>query len=263
MFHLILKVVFVAKEKGVRNSMIDLLITYKDMFVVLHTISFAIGLGAATVHDVAFSNYLSQFDKERWNALAYSICFQLIRSSLLWTLLSGLALFLTDMNNLAQSSFFQFKILLVVIITINSYVFHHLVIPKLANSFWYDSFPSLSKQKQVRRLHRLSFSLGAVSLTSWYSAASLGGLRNLEIGFFTLLGIYIALIGISIGSSYLAESRLRSKLELSSRELLRSVATELLKQDQRSTAVPFSFWEAYRLRSSQTQDGSRERATIN
>lgn len=227
--------------------MLDILLTYKDVFVVLHTISFAIGLGAATVHDVAFGNYLSKFDKERWNSLAYDICFQLIRVSLLWTALSGLALYLPEMNRLSLSTLFQFKILLLVIICANSYLFHYRILPKLANSFFYDSLASMQDKKSMRKLHKLAFAMGSISLTSWYSIASLAGLRNLELNFFLLLAIYLGLVSFSVLSSFIAAAKLSVRLEERAKAMLKEVARELLIQ--RELEQSSSFWEAYRLRS--------------
>ncbi|MCA9836280.1 MAG: hypothetical protein KC422_05175 [Trueperaceae bacterium] len=227
--------------------MIELLTRYRDVFLVLHTISFAIGLGAATVHDVAFGNYLSKFDKERWNSLAYDICYQLIRTSLLWTVVSGAALFLPEMNRLSLSTLFQFKIFLLTIIVVNTYVFHKRILPRLANSFWYRSFDSLQDKQLSRNLHRLAFAMGSISLTSWYGVASLAGLRNLELSFSVLLIVYLGLVAFSIGSSFIAASRLSIKLEERSKAILKEVAKELLIQRELETSK--SFWDAYRLRS--------------
>ena len=237
--------------------MTEILVTYRDVFLVLHTISFAIGLGAATVHDVAFTHYLSAFDKERWNSLAYKICFQLIRTSLFWAGLSGLALFWPDMRALSASPLFQFKMLLICLIALNSYFFHHRVIPKLMHSFWYDSSPDIIRQKQARNLHRLSFALGAISLSSWYSAASLGGLRTLELSFPVLLGVYVAIIALSIGSSFFAEARLAVRLERTSKAILKEVATELLEETATKSTPSSGFWAAYRSRFNKlTQENS-------
>jgi hypothetical protein len=248
--------------------MIDLLITYHDVFVALHTISFAIGLGAATVHDVAFSYYLGEFDKERWNSLAYKICFQLIRSSLFWTVLSGLALYLPNAASLNASALFQFKTLLVCLIMLNSYYFHHRLVPKLANSFCFDSSQTSFEKSQLRSLHRLSFALGAISLSSWYSVASLGGLRNLDLGFPILLAVYLAIIVLSVGSSFMAEAKFAKKLELSSQVILKTVANELLSDGPEAKVKASSvFWEAYRLRSQGASELAseplRERPPVN
>lgn len=243
--------------------MIEFLTAYKDVFVVLHSISFAIGLGAASVHDLAFAHYLHQFDKERWNALAHTICYQLIRTSLFWTLLSGLALFLPTSAALASSALFQFKVLLVGILCINTWFFHQKLLPKLADSFWYDPRATRQDKKRLRQLHRLSFIFGSVSLTSWYSTVSLAGLKNLELGFFPLLSIYLGLLALSGLGSLMAEARLANRLEHKARAVLRGVASELLTQ--RKLAASSNFWEAYRMRSLKLSsfDNSGKSPTIN
>lgn len=249
--------------------MIDMLTHYRDVFVVLHTISFAIGLGAATVHDVAFSHYLSKFDTEQWNALAHNICLSLIRSSLVWIVLSGAALFMINKDALLSSTLFQFKMLLVGLILVSSYLFHHQLLPKLAKSFLYDSAQTLTEKRKLRYLRRSSFAMASLSLTSWYSAASLGGLRELNLSLPILLGVYASIVALGIIASFFAEAKVAARLERSSQALLREVAAELLDKPAtlRSSKSPKAsgFWAAYRLnkiiKPAQTETSGR--TTIN
>ena len=101
------------------------------------------------------------------------------------------------------------KVIVVGVIIVNGILLNLKISPRLVKI----SFGKLHKHKpgELRRQRKLAFALGAISITSWFSAFIFGMLRSVPISFANLLAIYLIVLGIAISLSQIAESYLGKK----------------------------------------------------
>lgn len=208
---------------------------YHDVFLVLHLVGFAIGLGAATLHDVAFAQYINLFDKVRWNPRIFNMARGLIFTSLVWVSLSGVLLYAPQAALLNASAVFQTKLLVMLVLVVSSFIFHALAMPRLSEGMQMEQVQIGRARGALasRRVRQLCFVLGAVSLTSWYSAVALGAL-SLNVDLSLLLTAYGGLLLLTAGISLGLEQRFQARLTRSSEQTLGQVASQLLGAQQPS-----------------------------
>lgn len=204
--------------------------SYQTLFLILHLLSFAVGVGAATLMDITFARYLLSLEGENWYPGLYRSAGRLIWIALIFIVLSGLGLFLADVPRLLASSKFFAKMLVVSVIIINGLIFNSLFAPRLALMFGEEN--SEKRSLHNRSLRRSIFASGAVSLTSWYIAVILGGLSTVTLSLMTLLGLYATSLSVAISGSLLLEAWFSRRLKLKTSEASRGVASELLKDLQ-------------------------------
>ncbi len=211
--------------------MYELLTIYRDLFLVLHLLGLAIGTGAATVYDSLLAQYLRRFDEQAWPEGIFKLCSSLVNTALLWTAISGIGLLLPHTSLLGEP-FFQVKLMILSVIAINQLVLQRTMLQRLRNSFSLENANNW-QQQGGKRIRQLGFSLGAVSLSSWYSIIALVGLHNLQLGLWQLLALYAAVLILSVGTSLWLERRFSLRLEQRASEVIRDVATQLLSEYQK------------------------------
>ena len=176
------------------GELFALLSSQKIWWVILHNIGFILGLGGATITDIMFFRFLkrgviSQEQKETMDTLSNVIWIGL---SIL--ILSGIMLYLPEQARLSVSSKFLTKLVVVATLTVNGFFLNFLVSPRIRQL-------SLDQTLPARRFRRLAFSLGAVSISSWYIAFLLGSFRSIPISFREGVALYVSiLITAVIGS---------------------------------------------------------------
>ena len=201
--------------------------TYKSLFLILHLMSFAVGVGAATLMDITFGRYLLSLEGENWYPELYKSAGRLIWLALIVIVLSGLGLFLADMSHLLASAKFLTKMIVVSVIILNGLVFNSVLIPRLGFIFGEANSERLGVTS--RHFRRSTFVSGAVSLTSWYGAVILGGLNHVSLSFAVLIGVYGAALTLTVTGSLIAEELFSRRLKKKTSEAAQGVASELLK----------------------------------
>ena len=127
------------------------------------------------------------------------------------------------------------------VLTVSSLAFHLFAMPRLSKSMLVEQSRTGGQSgRRARVVRQLCFVLGAVSLSSWYSAVALGALSvSLDLGL--LLAAYGSLITLTAGASLWLEYRFYKRLGRSSQDALGQVAQQLLSAQQPSffkDAVP-------------------------
>ncbi|HLD81580.1 MAG TPA: vitamin K epoxide reductase family protein [Patescibacteria group bacterium] len=178
-------------------QILELLIDYKRPIIALHLIGTVLGLGGATITDIFFFKFLKDFRISKKEKEIMDTLSQIIWFGLAVLLLSGIGLYLPNASALNATPKFLVKMIIVCIIILNGAVMNILIAPQLVKL----SFKSLAKKKNTRLilLRRLSFALGAISITSWYSALILGVTpKDVPIPFLGILSLYIAALIVAI-----------------------------------------------------------------
>lgn len=206
--------------------------TYRDLFLVVHLMGFAVGVGAATTMDVMFARFLLSLDSKNWHPELYTTATRLIWFALALITLSGVGLFLGDATRLLASSKFLVKMVVVLVVTVNGLLFGHHLAPRLASIF---AQGETRQGLSAHLLRRLAFASGAVSLTSWYSAVVLGGLSSVPLTFLNLLGLYgSCLIAAVVGSlcvEYVFGHSFNRKMESATRAVAAALLDDIQTHD--------------------------------
>lgn len=171
----------------------------RAFFHLLHLFGFTIGMGSAFLADFFLLRYIrsSKFTQENSDNLqAFS---KAVWLGLAILIISGAALTIPHWQSILNSPKFQVKLLATMIVAVNGVALNAFISPKLIKIF------STSTNEKYKKLRKLSFALGAVSITSWLVAFTLGGLRNLEINFLPLLVIYLGMLILTIICSQFVE----------------------------------------------------------
>ena len=182
---------------------------YRAVILILHLIAAAIGLGTATITDVFFFKFLKDFKISELEASVLNALSQVIWFALALIILTGIGLYLPASERLLDSSKFLVKMIVVAIIVVNGAFLNLLISPKLVHISFCGSHEHQSGE--LRKLRKLAFALGAISITSWYSAFILGALHKLSFSFPELLSVYLALVAVAVIGSQITEGILAKR----------------------------------------------------
>ena len=183
-------------------SFISLLAQHHDFIVIFHVLGVAIGLGGATIADIFFFKFLKDFRTSEWEAETMHTLSQIIWFALALLILTGLALYLPEAEELNRSAKFLVKMIVVAVIIVNGAFLNLLVAPKLVKISFHERHRH--EAGELHHVRKIAFALGAISIVSWYSAFILGMIRKLPIEFSSLLLIYLFILGGAIiGSQFM------------------------------------------------------------
>jgi len=185
-------------------GLINLLGEQKVWWVIIHNIGFILGVGSATITDIFFFRFLKddKIDAKEKNVM--DTLTDTIWIGLAVLIVSGVMLYLPNQEVLNTSSKFSAKILVVTVIILNGLTLNMFVGPKIRKlSFRQDLVPT--------RFRKFAFALGAISITSWYSAFILGSFRTMDFSFHQIISTYAILLILAIISSQIFQRRLTKK----------------------------------------------------
>ncbi|MCC6290792.1 hypothetical protein IT398_01865 [Candidatus Nomurabacteria bacterium] len=173
------------------------------MFTVTHIISAIAGIGGALVSDVFFTFYShdKKFSNRELNVL--NTLSTVVWVSLVVIIVSGIGIFLSDPVMYSASAKFLAKMSIVLILSINGYLLHHLVKPHLAHRRFLDS-------PKERRPRMVAFSCGAVSLVSWLSVLALALIKNTPFSYGEIMPLFILVLIFTITAALVVERRLNA-----------------------------------------------------
>lgn len=182
----------------------------RNFFLTLHVLVMGLGLGAATLADVFFFKFLKDFRISENEADVLSTISDFIWFALGFILLSGLALFLPESTALLSSSKFLAKAIIVGVITVNGAFLTLKIAPRLMNISFGEKHEH--HDGELVRSRKLAFTLGPISVVSWYSAFILGTLpRSFNWSLAQILGTYVILVFLAIFAARYYERCLSKK----------------------------------------------------
>lgn len=167
-------------------------------WVILHNIGFILGLGGATITDIMFFRFLKRGTITREQKETMDTLSNVIWIGLCVLIVSGIMLYLPEQARLSVSSKFLLKLVVVSVITINGFFLNVLVGPRMRQF-------SLDQTLPARRFRRRAFVLGAISITSWYTAFLLGSFRSIPITLREGIGVYVGVLLAAIVGSLMYE----------------------------------------------------------
>lgn len=192
-------IIFILALAGSMEEVVPFLQANKQTIIILHAIAAAVGLGGATIGDVFFFKFLKDFRISLFESNILRIVSEVIWMALGLIVMTGLGLFLSDMEFYAASSKFLTKMTIVLIIAVNGALLNLLVAPRLIEI----SFGKEHKHRsgELARLRNLAFALGPISFLSWYTAFVLGMMRSVPLSYPWMLALFVTalIIAVSVG----------------------------------------------------------------
>ena len=181
----------------------------RPVLVIFHLFGFALGIGAATMADIFFFRFLSDLRISEQENQTLKTISQVIWVGLGVLLVSGVGIVLTDPGTYFASAKFLVKMIVVGVITVNGLFLNLYITPLLVRISFGDTHPH--QPGELRHERGLAFAGGAISLTSWYTAATLGFLDKAPLPFWPLLVCYFVLLMGAIVASQLVERRIAKR----------------------------------------------------
>jgi hypothetical protein len=159
----------------------------KVPMTVAHVIAVVFGMGSALVSDALFSFFGRDKNLNNTELSTLSLLSKLVLYSLPLIILSGMALFLTNIDKYLNSNKFLAKMTILCILLLNGFVLNKYVWPHLLSNKFFTS-------KKERGIRKLAFACGAISVISWLSVCTLGILDNLSMSYNLILAMYLVVI---------------------------------------------------------------------
>ncbi len=193
-------------------DLISVLVNNYRLIVILHLFAVSLGVGTATITDIFFFKFLKDFRISEEESSILHTFSQIIWFALGLLVLSGLGLFLPEASRFLETPKFLVKMSGVVVLIANGILLNIVIAPKLI----YISFRETVDHsgRELRRLRKLAFASGAISFVSWYFVFIMGALRQINISFSVLMGLYVGfLIFAIIGSQVFEYFFVRQKVK--------------------------------------------------
>lgn len=188
------------------ESLISFFQKHQTIFLTLHILGVALGLGGATISDILFFKFLKDYRISKKEEEVLHILKTIVLGAIALLILSGIAVYLTDIPRYNQSAQFLVKALVVGVVTLNGIALHLYVAPHLIHLNLKDH------KKMGRKWHKLAFGLGGVSVASWYSAFFIAMLKSIiPWSFWTLLLIYFTVLVAGVCMSQVLENYLTKR----------------------------------------------------
>ncbi len=153
-------------------------------------------MGSALISDLLFNFYSKDKHLDAGEQKTLTFLSGIVWYALIGIILSGIAIFLSNITKYMNSEKFLLKMGIMVILLINGYVLHRYISPLMGQR----NFLTSDKQKTHRRI---AFICGTISIVSWTIICILGTLSALPVplsvgimGYFGIIitGSIVALI---------------------------------------------------------------------
>jgi len=186
---------------GAKIDLILLFAEYKSLIVFFHAFAAAIGVGATSVTDILFFKFIKDFKISKGEKNIMDTMSHIIWIALAVLIITGIGLYAPQTAELAESSKFLVKVIIIGVIVFNGIILNLVVSPRLTKLSFREKKQDLSGEPRLYR--KLAFATGAVSIVSWYSVFVLGSVRSIPVDFRTGLLFYLVLVALTvIGSQF-------------------------------------------------------------
>jgi hypothetical protein len=172
----------------------------KTPATVVHVFSVVFGMGGALVSDVLFSFFSKDKKMSKGELATLSVLSNLVFYSLFLIIISGTFIMFSDLDKYLNSSKFLAKMSILLVLLLNGYILNRYVWPHLLGKGFF-------KNKKEKRVRRLAFACGAVSVVSWLSVCMLGVLDSLKFNYPFIISCYLIIISFGIICALFVEKK--------------------------------------------------------
>lgn len=181
-------------------TIIEFFIYIKTPLVILHVLSVVLGMGSALVSDVLFSFYGRDKELNETEIRTLDILAKIVLFGLVFIILSGVGLFITDISKYSHSIKFLTKMSIMAVLLINGYILNSYVWPRLLSKTFFTS-------PTDRNIRRIAFACGAVSVVSWVVVCALGIMKSIPMSYGVAMSLYLLGIIFAIVVALVIEKR--------------------------------------------------------
>lgn len=184
---------------------------YKTLIIILHALAAAVGLGSATVTDIFFFKFLKDNKITEDESSLMKTLSGIIWVALAIMFLTGVGLFFSDVVKYSHSAKFLIKMTAFFVLVLNGVFLNFVVSPKMVKIDFTGRTDEAENSTKV--LRKISFVLGAISITNWYLIFSLGLLKSIPISYKLAFTLYISFIALVILASQFLEYKMRKNFK--------------------------------------------------
>ncbi len=173
---------------------------FKIVSIVVHVIGVVFGMGGALVSDLLFSFFSKDKELNNTEISILVILKKVVLYGLYIIIVSGAAIFLSDIERYTHSTKFLAKMSILSILLVNGVILNKYIWPHVLNR----NFFTLDKERNIRKL---AFVCGAISVISWLSLCTLGVIKKLNMSYWSIILIYALIILFGMIVSLFIEKR--------------------------------------------------------
>lgn len=170
-----------------------------EVATVIHAVSATIGMLVALSTDVLFNFYSRDRKISTKEFKVMLLSSKIVWYSLFLMFVSGIAIFLGNVEKYINSGEFLAKMTIVAILTLNGYLLGKVVVPHMKKK----AFLQPGNDYVVRKV---AFASGAVSIVSWISAYVIGSWDIIHNNYLIIMTAYLTFMLVSVAVALLAES---------------------------------------------------------
>ncbi len=193
------------------ESIIAFFGAHTQVFLTVHLIGVALGMGGATITDIVFFNFLRDYQISKKEAEVMRVLSNIIMVALGILFLSGAALFLSHPAHYASSPAFLAKAMIVLVITINGVFMHKFIAPHMIRfSFRHP----VQSTHALHTMRAVAFGMGAVSFTSWYVVFFIAMLKSYlpkEVNTVQIITAYLLILSFAVLTSQILQNHMKNK----------------------------------------------------
>mgnify|MGYP000369980676 CR=1 FL=1 len=171
------------------------------ILLLLHILAVMVAVGTVTVTDYLHLLGIRDRRLEKRSLFVFPILSNLILGSLALIYITGIILVLIR-PTILNSGLFQLKVALVFVVTVNGYVLHHFLFPKIRKA--------VQTNSHSEKLIKQAAFGGSLSVISWYAIVVLALTNDFEYAVWQFLILYSAALVVAYNVAVYVETQ-RSK----------------------------------------------------
>ncbi len=173
-------------------------IELKTLFLIVHLVGLALGVGGALISDAMFFKTIRDWRITKTEMGFLTLGSYAVGLGLLLLVVSGAAMFSLAPEQYLESSKFLAKMTIVGILALNGVVLHLVQIPHLKD------VAETRASTRIAFLETRPFLLttGVISVVSWLSALVLGAFRTIPLSYEVIVGLYAAGLLLALGVAF-------------------------------------------------------------
>lgn len=191
--------IFITTIAGLELDVKALLLNYKGIITLLHTIAAAIGVGAVTITEIFFFRFLEDYRISNDEAEIMHTLSNVVWFALGFFVLTGLGLFIPMTESVLLQSQIVMKIFLALVLIVTGIILTLVAYPRLVDISFGEA--DVKDEGELSHLRRLVYAFGGISIVTWYSVFILEYIQDTGLTFGQLFSIYAILATVAVALS--------------------------------------------------------------
>ncbi len=180
-----------------------------EYLLTFHLLGMVLGLGGTLILDILIFHFLRNFRVSSAEAVIMHLISQIIILGLALLFVTGVALYLTDMETYNSDSRFLMKMTAVLVLSINGIFLNFYMMPEI------QKFSMVKDQiEEDQTFKRIGFAVGGVSMVSWLAAFAFAMVKDLsQFTYIQMLIPYLVLVAVAIGGGQFMKKKMEKEVK--------------------------------------------------